>query len=105
MALPVLAFYIHGRNRSLGPDDKNNDVRLKVDYKERKLSARADVHLQQSMGKDAGALTAQVEVPIDASLAKLQQSKKLVDPLEHKTPVAAVINLAHLDLAKFPVQQ
>ena len=104
-ARPVLAVDIHGRNWSLGPEDKNNDVRLKVDYKERKLAARAEVHLQQSMGKDAGALTAQVELPIDASFAKLQQSKKLVEQLEHKTPIAAVVNITKLDMAKFPFQE
>ena len=71
-ARPVLAIDVHGRNWSLGDDDKNNDVRVKLDYKERKLAARADVHLQQSMGKDAGALTAQVELPIDAVVCQAQ---------------------------------
>ena len=70
-ARPVLAVDLHGRGWELGPDSKNNDVRLKVDYKERKLNARAEVHLQQSLGKDAGALVAQLELPIDAAPAKL----------------------------------
>jgi len=104
-ARPVLAVDIHWRNWELGPDAKNNDVRLKVDYKDRKLNARADVHLQQSMGKDAGALSAQVELPIDASFAKLQRADKLVEQLEHKTAIAAVVTLTKLDLAKFPFQQ
>ena len=104
-ARPVLDIDVHGRNWSLGPNDKNNDVKLAVDYKERRLNVRAEVHLQQSMGKDAGALVAQVEVPIDASLAKLQESKRLVAQLEHKTPIAAVVTLTRLDVAKFPFQQ
>lgn len=104
-ARPVLSIDIHGRSWSFGPADKDNDVRLKVDYKERRLNARAEVHLQQSMGKDAGALVAQVEVPIDASPAKLRQSQRLIAQLEHKTPIAAVVTLTRLDLAKFPFQQ
>lgn len=99
---PVLAVDLHGRKWSLGPDDKNNDVRMSVDYKERKLNARVDVHLQQSMGKDAGALTAQLELPIDAALDRLQHAERLVDQLEHKTPIAAVVNLIKVDLAKVP---
>ena len=63
---------------------QNNDVRLKVDYKERKLNARAEVHLQQSLGKDAGALMAQLELPIDASSAKLMAQKHLVNQLERQ---------------------
>ncbi|MGZ3426377.1 MAG: translocation/assembly module TamB domain-containing protein, partial [Polyangia bacterium] len=102
---PVLAIDVHGRSMQLGPDSKGTDLRVKVDYEERKLSARAEVHLQQSIGKDAGTLTAQVEVPIDAALPKLRQTKKLIDKLEHQTPIAAVVNLAHLDLAQFPFQQ
>ncbi|HEX6836879.1 MAG TPA: translocation/assembly module TamB domain-containing protein, partial [Polyangia bacterium] len=104
-ARPVVAVDLHGRNWSLGPADKDNDVRLKVDYKERRLNVRGEVHLQQSLGKDAGALVAQVEVPIDASPAKLRQSRRLVAQLQHKTPIAAVVTLTRLDLAKFPFQQ
>jgi translocation and assembly module TamB len=104
-ARPVLAIELHGRDWQLGPESKNNDVRVKVDYQERKLYVRADVHLMQSLGRDAGALSAQLELPIDASFAKLQQSKKLVDQLEHKTAIAAVVNIVKLDLAKFPFQQ
>ncbi|MDB4971333.1 MAG: hypothetical protein JWN44_7022 [Myxococcales bacterium] len=102
---PVLAVTLHGKSWDLGPNAKNNDVQLKVDYKERALSARADIKLQQSVGKNAGALSAQVDLPLDLSLATLQHTKKLVEQLEHKTPIAAVVNLQHLDLGKFPFEQ
>ncbi len=104
-AKPVLAIDLHGRSWQLGSDSKNNDVRLKVDYKERMLDARAEVHLEQSMGKDAGALVAQVHVPIDASPAKLQKAQKLAAQLEHKTPIEAQVTLTRLDLGRFPFQQ
>ncbi|HXU71680.1 MAG TPA: translocation/assembly module TamB domain-containing protein [Polyangia bacterium] len=104
-ARPVLTVDLHGRGWQLGSDSKNNDVRLKVDYKERKLNARAEVHLQQSLGKDAGALVAQVELPLDASLARLRKSQRIVDELEHKTPIEALVTLTRVDLARFPFQQ
>lgn len=104
-ARPLLALSLHGRSWQLGPDSKNHDVKLAVDYKERRLMARLEVHLEQSLGKDAGALTAQLEVPIDASLGKLQHAGRLVEQLEHKTAIAAVVTLQHLDLARVPFAQ
>src|SRR5205807_6435298 len=37
--------------------------------------------------------------------ARLQETKKLMEQLEHKTAVAAVVNVQRLDLARFPFQQ
>ena len=102
---PVLALDLHGRKWQLGTDDENNDVHVAIGYKERQLDLRAEVHLQQSMGKDAGALTAQLALPIDLSLARLPSGKRLAAELEHKTPVAAVIDLTRLDVAKLPFHQ
>ncbi len=102
---PVLALDLHGRKWQLGTDDENNDVHVAIGYKERQLDLRAEVHLQQSMGKDAGALTAQLALPIDLSLARLPSGKRLAAELEHKTPVAAVIHLTRLDVAKLPFHQ
>ena len=76
---PELAVDVHGRNWQLGRDAKNNDVHVKLDYQERKLDARAEVHLQQSLGSDAGALTAQLDVPIDAGAGAAAAGQRLVD--------------------------
>ena len=104
-ARPVVSVDLHGRGWSLGPRHKDNDVRLEVDYKERRLNARAEVHLEQSLGRDAGALVAQLELPIDASPAKLRQPRTLAARLQHETPIAAIVTLTRIDLAKFPFRQ
>ena len=102
---PVLSLILHGKRWQLDDESKNNDVQLKVDYQNKRLAARADVHLMQSATKDAGALSAQVAVPIDASLAKLKDSKRLMEQLEHKTPIAALITIKSFDVARFPFSQ
>jgi len=99
---PLVSVFVHGRGWQLDGDAKNNDVQLKVDYGNQRLNARADVHLQQVLGKDAGALTAQLELPIDLSLAKVQKTRRFMAQLEHRTPIAAVVTLAHVDLGRFP---
>lgn len=104
-ARPQLDLDLHGRNWQLGPESKNHDVKLDVDYKERRLTARLEAHLEQSLGKDAGALKAQVEAPIDLSLAKLQQSRRLIAQLEHKTAVVVDVTMAKLDLGRVPFAQ
>ena len=77
---------------------------LKIDYKKRQLGARADIKLIETTAKNAGALSAQLEVPVDRRWPSCK-ADKLIEQLEHKTPIAAVVTVKRLDLARFPFQQ
>src|SRR6202012_385384 len=97
---------VHGKAIALGEQSKNNDVHFVVNYKNRQLSAKADVKLMPRIGGDAGTLTADVQVPLPMTMAQLQERPAaLVAQLERRSDIQAKVKLAHLDMARFPFSQ
>lgn len=101
---PELAVDVHGAGLMLAEQSKNNDVHLVAGYKNKELTARADVVLQkQLLGHDAGALSVEIAVPLAITLGLLQtRPAALTQQLESHTPLTVNVKLAKLDLAKFP---
>ena len=101
---PELAVDVHGAGLMLDEQSKNNDVHLVAGYRNKELTAKADVVLQkQLVGRDAGALSVEIAVPLAITLGMLQtRPAALTQQLETRTPLAAKVKLVKLDLAKFP---
>jgi translocation and assembly module TamB len=101
---PELAVDVHGRAVALGEQAKNNDLHVTLGYKNKELSAKADVTLQQQvLGRNAGALSVELSLPLGLTLGMLQSKPAaLLQQLQSRTRLAAKVKLTKLDLARFP---
>lgn len=92
-AQPRLNLTAHARQVTLAPHTQTEELKLRVDYHQERLAGRVELRLG---GGQDGVVVAQLGLPLDLNRRGLWQR------LQHSTPVAAVVTLQQLKVARLP---
>lgn len=83
---------------------KNNSSTINVSYHQGMLKVNEETLLMRGLtGPQAGAIRAELAVPIDLGQAIAQPAQAL-EQLEHTTPIRAAVTIKAVDLGKLPLE-